>query len=107
MSENNSHHDTTINFWRIDEKQTIELIKEFPNGTMHPDSIAYSVEIPTFDCRGGIKVVWFIQHDHQERFKDLMKKIRGKEPLSNRRVKGHELLKEMTNLSSLIKGEEE
>tara|TARA_Y100000034_G_scaffold107366_1_gene136847 strand:- start:411 stop:743 length:333 start_codon:yes stop_codon:yes gene_type:complete len=110
MSEINSHHDTTINFWRVNEKQTIKLIKEFPNGTMHPDCIAYSVELPSFNSRGGIKVVWFIQHNYQKRFKDLIKGISDR---YNARIRGSDILKKMTValaddfLSSLIEGEEE
>ena len=104
MSLNNSHQDTTINFWRVDEKQTIELLTEFPNGTMHPDCIAYSLELPTFKCDGAIKIVWFIHVDSQARFKDLIKGINDRH---NARIKGSDILKKMADLSSLIKGEEE
>tara|TARA_R110002020_G_scaffold207613_1_gene413220 strand:+ start:34 stop:360 length:327 start_codon:yes stop_codon:yes gene_type:complete len=85
MSEYNEHHDTVLNIWRLDEKQVMELINKFPMGTMHPNGIAYSLEVPTFKCEGNIKLVWYIHGDYQERFKKLM--------VGNDRVDGHEILR--------------
>tara|TARA_R110000751_G_scaffold162656_1_gene269089 strand:- start:310 stop:588 length:279 start_codon:yes stop_codon:yes gene_type:complete len=92
MSKYNEYHDTVMNIWRVDEIQTIELIKNFPMGTMHPDGLAYSLEVPTFKCEGTIKLVWYIQDKCQGYFKGLM--------AGSDRVEGHELLKR-------IEGEEE
>ena len=92
MSESNSHFDTVINVWRVNEEQTIELMKEFPNGIMHPNGIAYSIKMPTFQCEGIIKLVWFVQGEHQDRFRNLMS--------GDDRVEGHEILRR-------IEGEEE
>ena len=104
MSEHNQHHDTVLNIWRVDERQTIELIKKFPMGTMHPNGIAYSLEVPTFKCEGNIKLVWYIQEKCQGRIKNL---ISGSD-----RVEGYELLKRMINPSdytyhNMFEGEEE
>lgn len=92
MSEYNTHYDTSMNIWKVDEKQVIELIKMFPMGTMHPNGIAYSIKIPTFKCEGRIKVAWFIHGECQDRFRNLM--------CGDERVDGHEILRR-------IEGEEE
>tara|TARA_R110000751_G_scaffold307490_2_gene429108 strand:- start:1262 stop:1558 length:297 start_codon:yes stop_codon:yes gene_type:complete len=94
MSKCNEHHDSVMNIWRVNEKQTIELIKKFPMGTMHPDGIAYSLVVPTFKCGGTIKLVWYIQEKYQVRFKNLMN-IGISDDLNGGREKGHELLKRM------------
>ena len=94
MSEHNEHHDTVTNIWRVDEKQTIELINKFPMGTMHPSGIAYSLIVPTFKCEGTIKIVWYIQEKYQKRFKDIVN-IGMLEEVTGKRLEGHELLKRM------------
>tara|TARA_R110002051_G_scaffold80998_1_gene145042 strand:- start:637 stop:951 length:315 start_codon:yes stop_codon:yes gene_type:complete len=104
MSEYNNHTDTTINLWRVTQEQTIELIKTYPTGSMHPNCICYRVELPSFSFGGNIVVKYFIEDCEQEWFRELVKDHPTED---GPRIGGSYLLKKMTDLSSLLEGEEE